>query len=174
MATVLLLIIYLTFISLGLPDAMLGAAWPAMHADLSVPYGLAGLLQMIVSAGTIVSSLLTGQLVQRVGTGKLTAFSVGLTALALFGFSQSPSFVWLLLAAVPLGLGGGAVDAALNAFVSTQYAARHMNWLHCFWGVGALTGPLVLAFFLSAGQSWRSGYLLVGSERVRNLRWQED
>ncbi len=157
----LLVLIYVAFISLGLPDAMLGAGWPKMQAEFAVPYGLAGLVQMIASGGTIVSSLLSGRMLGRFGTGKITAFSVGLTAAALFAFSCTPSFWWLLLAALPLGLGAGAVDAGLNAFVAAHYESRHMSWLHCFWGVGALSGPLVLSAFLSGGGSWRFGYLSI-------------
>ncbi len=157
----LLVLIYVAFISLGLPDAMLGAGWPKMQAEFAVPYGLAGLVQMIVSGGTIVSSLLSGRMLGRFGTGRITAFSVGLTAAALFAFSCTPSFWWLLLAALPLGLGAGAVDAGLNAFVAAHYESRHMSWLHCFWGVGALSGPLVLSAFLAGGGSWRFGYLSI-------------
>ncbi len=161
MATLLLILIYVAFISLGLPDAMLGAGWPTMQSNLGVSYGFAGILHMIIAGGTIVSSAFAGRVLGKFGTGKVTAFSVGLTAVALFGFSCRFSFGWLLLAAIPLGLGAGAVDAGLNAFVASHYESRHMSWLHCFWGVGALAGPLVLSAFLWRGNSWRLGYLTI-------------
>ncbi|MGE9296178.1 MAG: MFS transporter [Puniceicoccales bacterium] len=161
MATGLLILIYIAFISLGLPDAVLGAGWPAMQSDFNVPYGLAGLVHMIAAGGTIISSLLAGKLLKRFGTGNVTAFSVGLTAIALLGFALSQSYWWLPLAAIPLGLGAGAVDAGLNAFVAANYESRHMSWLHCLWGVGALSGPLVLSTFLAGGYSWRYGYATI-------------
>jgi len=162
MATLLLVLIYIAFISLGLPDALLGAGWPVMQTDLNVPYSLAGLAQIIISGGTIISSLFSGLLLKRFGTGKVTAVSVGLTALALLGFASSPSFIWVLLSAVPLGLGAGAVDAGLNGYVANHYESRHMSWLHSFWGVGALSGPLVLSFLLGRKASWRMGYQSIG------------
>lgn len=158
MATLLLLLIYVAFISLGLPDALLGAGWPVMQPELGVPVSAAGLLQLIISGGTIVSSMFAGQLLARFGTGKLTAFSVALTAIALFGFAAAPAFGWLILMAVPLGLGAGAVDAALNAYVANHYASRHMSWLHSFWGVGALGGPLLLSILFAEQLGWRLGY----------------
>lgn len=163
MATFFLLIIYLAFISLGLPDSLLGASWPVMHADLNAPLGTAGVLYMIVAAGTIVSSLASGAVLRRFGTGKVAAISCVMTAGALLGFSQSPSLVWLVLFAIPLGLGGGSVDAGLNNYVAEHYEARHMSWLHCFWGVGATLGPMIMASYIGgAGSgSWRDGYLAV-------------
>lgn len=162
MVTLLLIIIYIAFISLGLPDALLGAGWPAMHIDLGVPLSFAGILQILVSGGTILSSILSARLLARFGTGKVTAVSVGMTAIALLGFSFAPSFLWLIFATFPLGLGAGSVDTGLNAFVAENYESRHMSWLHSFWGVGALIGPLVLSFFLSKGISWRYGYRSIG------------
>lgn len=166
MATLLLLLIYVAFISLGLPDALLGAGWPVMQAEFAVPYGFAGLASMTISGGTILSSVFSSRVLRRFGTGRVTAVSVGLTALALLGFSLSPSFWFLLLAAIPLGLGAGAVDSGLNAFVAQHYESRHMSWLHSFWGVGALTGPLVLSALLRRGTSWRSGYLSIAILQV--------
>jgi len=166
MATLLLIIIYMAFISLGLPDALLGSGWPVMQAELAVPYGYAGLVSMIISGGTIVSSVFSSRVLRRFGTGRVTAFSVAGTALALFGFAFSPSFWWLLAAAVPLGLGAGAVDAGLNAYVAEHYESRHMSWLHSFWGLGALTGPLLLSAILRGGGRWRSGYLTVALVQV--------
>ncbi|WP_422480062.1 MFS transporter [Pleomorphochaeta sp. DL1XJH-081] len=158
MATLLLVLIYVAFISLGLPDALLGAGWPVMQSDLGVPIGFAGILQMVIAGGTITSSLFSGRILRRFGTGLTTAVSVGMTALALFGYASSPSFFWLILAAIPLGLGAGSVDAGLNSYVAAHYQSRHMSWLHSFWGLGALLGPLVLANFLSKGMPWRQGY----------------
>ena len=161
MTTLLLVIIYVAFISLGLPDSMLGAAWPVMQVQLSLPLAGAGLVSMIVSGSTIVSSLLSGVLIRRLGTGKLTLISVSMTALALLGYSFSQNYLWLCLIALPLGLGAGSVDAALNDFVARNFAARHMNWLHSFWGVGATSGPLIMAFMLSQTGRWQMGYRTV-------------
>ena len=161
MTTFLLVIIYIAFISLGLPDSMLGAAWPVMQVQLSLPLAGAGLVSMIVSGSTIVSSLLSGVLIRRLGTGKLTLISVSMTALALLGYSFSQNYFWLCLIALPLGLGAGSVDAALNDFVARNFAARHMNWLHSFWGVGATSGPLIMAFMLSQTGRWQMGYRTV-------------
>lgn len=161
MGTILLLVIYLAFISLGLPDSMLGASWPVMRLDLNAPLGIAGLLSMTVTVGTIVSSLLSGVVVRRFGTGIVTLASCVMTASALIGFSYAPSVVWLIVCAIPLGLGGGAVDAALNHYVASRYKAHHMSWLHCFWGVGATAGPMIMGAFLSGNASWRDGYLAV-------------
>jgi fucose permease len=161
MTTLLLIIIYIAFISLGLPDSMLGAAWPVMQGELGLPLSGAGLVSMIVSGSTIISSLFSGILIRRLGTGKLTLVSVLMTALALLGYSFSQNFLWLCLIAVPLGLGAGSVDAALNDFVARNFAARHMNWLHSFWGVGATTGPLIMAFMLNQTGRWQLGYRTV-------------
>jgi len=161
MTTLLLVIIYVAFISLGLPDSMLGAAWPVMQGELGLPLAGAGLVSMIVSGSTIISSLFSGALIRRLGTGKLTLLSVLMTALALLGYSFSQNYLWLCLIAVPLGLGAGSVDAALNDFVARNFAARHMNWLHSFWGVGATTGPLIMAFMLSQTGRWQMGYRTV-------------
>lgn len=161
MATLLLVVIYIAFISLGLPDAVLGAGWPLMHLGLGVPLGHAGIPQMITSIGTIVSSIFSTRVIKKLGTGKVTAISVGLTAVALLGFGLTPSFWFLILFSVPLGLGAGAIDAGLNAYVASHYEARHMNWLHSFWGIGALMGPLLLSAMLANGLSWRSGYISI-------------
>ena len=141
MVQFLLPIIYLAFISLGLPDSLLGAAWPAMQGDLGVPISYAGIISMIIAAGTVVSSLFSDWLTRRLGTGKVTALSVAMTAAALLGFSAARSFWILCLWAVPYGLGAGSVDAALNNYVALHYESRHMSWLHCMWGIGATAGP---------------------------------
>ena len=162
MFSFLLLIIYLSFISLGLPDALLGSAWPIMHEELKVPLSYSGSVYMLISCCTILSSLKSESLNRRFGTGKITAFSVLLTALAIFGFSMSRSFYMLLLFAIPYGLGAGSVDAALNHYVALHYSSRHMNWLHCMCGIGASIGPYIMGFVLQRGFSWSKGYLLIG------------
>ena len=158
MVSLLLPIIYTAFISLGLPDSLLGSAWPTMYPELGVPVSCAGILSMIISLGTIVSSLNSDRLTRALGTGKVTALSVAMTAAALFGFSVSTQFWMLCLWAVPYGLGAGSVDAALNNYVALHYKSRHMSWLHCMWGVGASVGPLIMSAALTAGRGWQSGY----------------
>ena len=161
MFSLLLLIIYLSFISLGLPDAVLGAAWPIIHEEFGVPISFSGSIYMLISCCTILSSLKSESLRLRFGTGKITAFSVLLTAVAIFGFSISPSLSVMLFFAIPYGLGAGSVDAALNHYVAVHYSGRSMNWLHCMWGIGAALGPYILGFVLQRGESWRSGYLVL-------------
>ena len=158
MIHLLLAVIYVSFISLGLPDSLLGSAWPSMYGGLGVPVSYAGIISMIIAAGTIVSSLQSDRLTRWLGTGKIMVISVGMTALALFGFSISPYFLWLCLWAVPYGLGAGSVDAALNNYVALHYASRHMSWLHCMWGVGASFGPYVIGYALTSGAGWNMGY----------------
>lgn len=161
MVSLLLAIIYLAFISLGLPDSLLGSAWPIMQKEFAVPVSYAGAVSMIIAAGTVVSSLLSDRMTKRLGAGKVTALSVFLTAAALFGFSCSGVFPLLCLWAVPYGLGAGAVDAALNNYVALHYKARHMSWLHCFWGLGAAMGPYIMGACLSNGGTWQGGYRIV-------------
>ncbi|MCM3034198.1 MULTISPECIES: MFS transporter [unclassified Niallia] len=163
MALFLLIIIYLAFISLGLPDSLLGAAWPVMQLDLGAPLETAGLLFMVIAGGTIISSLISGKVLKRFGTGKVTFVSVLMTAAALLGFCFAPSVVWLIVCAIPLGLGAGAVDTGLNDYVAVHYKAHHMSWLHCFWGVGATLGPIIMAQFISEGNMWRSGYFVISA-----------
>ena len=162
----LLAIIYVSFISLGLPDAVLGSAWPLMSVDLAAPLWGAGLIQMTTSCGTVISSLNTARLIRRFGTGKLTAMSVAMTAAALLGFSLAKNYAWLVLMAVPLGLGAGAVDSALNNYVALHCRPWHMSWLHCFWGVGTITGPIVLSNLLRTGMPWSRGYVTLGLAQV--------
>jgi len=154
----LLIVIYLSFISLGLPDSLLGSAWPAMYASLNVPLHFAGFISMVAAGGTVVSSVFSERVIRRLGTGLVTLLSVFMTAAALIGISVSNSAVFVILCAVPLGLGAGSVDAALNNYVALHYKARHMSWLHCFWGIGASIGPLIMSFYLTNGNSWNSGY----------------
>ena len=158
MVGLLLAIIYLSFISLGLPDALLGSVWPVMYGEFGVPVSYAGIIYAVISAGTILSSLMSDRLTRKLGAGMVTAISVGMTALALFGFSVSHSFGALFLWAVPYGLGAGSVDAALNNYVALHYASRHMSWLHCMWGVGASVGPYIMSYALTGGQGWNMGY----------------
>lgn len=162
MLTILLIIIYIAFISLGLPDAILGSAWPLMHTDLNVPISCAGIATMIVSGGTIISSFFSEKMIRKFGTGKVTTISVLLTATGLLGIYFAPSFIWICLLGIPLGIGAGAVDAALNNFVALHYEAKHMNWLHCFWGIGATSGPFIMSLFLLNQNGWRIGYATIG------------
>lgn len=166
MTQLLLAIIYLAFISLGLPDSLLGSAWPTMYIQFDVPISYAGIISMIISAGTIISSLQSDRLTKKLGTGKVTAISVAATAVALFGFSFSHSFWALCLWAIPYGLGAGSVDASLNNYVALHYESRHMSWLHCMWGVGATAGPYIMGIALSMGQGWNMGYRYIGIIQV--------
>ena len=161
MVHLLLAIIYLAFISLGLPDALLGAAWPSMYPQFDVPVSYAGIISMIIALGTVVSSLQSDRLTKKLGTGKVTALSVLMTALALFGFATSHSFGMLCLWAIPYGLGAGSVDASLNNYVALHYESRHMSWLHCMWGIGASAGPYIMGYALTAGWGWNSGYHII-------------
>lgn len=162
----LLAVIYLSFISLGLPDSLLGSVWPIMYQEFDVPVSYAGMISMIISGGTIISSLQTDRLTRKLGTGKLTAFSVATTAIALFGFSISRSYWMLLLWAIPYGLGAGCVDASLNNYVALHYASRHMSWLHCMWGVGAASGPYIMSYALMNGNSWNMGYRYIALMQI--------
>lgn len=161
MVHLLLAIIYLAFISLGLPDALLGAAWPSMYPQFDVPVSYAGIISMIIALGTVVSSLQSDRLTKKLGTGKVTALSVLMTAMALFGFATSHSFGMLCLWAIPYGLGAGSVDASLNNYVALHYESRHMSWLHCMWGIGASAGPYIMGYALTEGWGWNSGYHII-------------
>ena len=162
MTNLLLAIIYMAFISLGLPDALLGAAWPTMQPEFGVPISYAGIISMIIAVGTIVSSLQSYRLTRRLGAGKVTAVSVAMTAAALIGFSLTHSFWLLCVWAVPYGLGAGGVDASLNNYVALHYESRHMSWLHCMWGVGATLGPYLMGYALTNGGGWNAGYRYIG------------
>ena len=162
MVHLLLALIYLSFISLGLPDGLLGAAWPSMYAELGAPVSAAGIVFIIISAGTVVSSLLSERLNLKLGPGKVTAISVAMTAAALMGFASCSSLWQLCLWAIPYGLGAGSVDACLNNYVALHYASRHMSWLHCMWGIGASAGPYIMGAVLTAGGHWSRGYQLIG------------
>ena len=160
MYTLLLVLIYLAFISLGLPDSLLGAGWPVMHQSLNVPVSYMGIVSMVISGGTIISSLLSDKLTRKLGTSIVTVISVFLTAIALMGFSFSQNFLLLLIFAVPYGLGAGAIDAALNNYVALHYTSRHMSWLHCFWGVGTIVSPFVMSYALKTSV-WNNGYRII-------------
>lgn len=161
MMTALLIVIFLTFIGVGLPDSVLGTAWPIMHLDLGLPISMAGYITSTVSACTIVSSLMSARLINRFGTGLVSAISTGLTALALLGYAFNQHAVFLFLLAVPLGLGAGSIDTALNNFVATHYSAARMNFLHCFYGLGVATSPYIMSLALGNSGNWRKGYMIV-------------
>ncbi|MBD5116892.1 MAG: MFS transporter [Ruminococcaceae bacterium] len=161
MGSLLIAIIYIAFISLGLPDSLLGSAWPVMYTELNVPLSYMGIISMIIALGTIFSSLASDFLNRKLGTGLVTAISVLMTAAALFGFSAARSFVLLCIIAVPYGLGAGAIDAALNNYVALHYSSKHMSWLHCFWGIGASASPYIMGFCLTSGSGWQKGYFSV-------------
>lgn len=161
MINLLLAVIYMAFISLGLPDAVLGSAWPTMYLEFNVPLSYAGIISMIIAFGTIISSLQSDRLTKKLGAGPVTVLSVGLTAIALLGFSLSHSFILLCLCAIPYGLGAGSVDAALNNYVALHFESRHMSWLHCMWGVGASLGPYIMGFALTNSASWNAGYTYI-------------
>lgn len=166
MATFFLFVIYMAFIGLGLPDSVLGASWPVLHQALEVPLAHAGILSVMTTGGTIISSFMSGRVTKRFGTGRVTLVSVFMTAVALMGFSYASSFYWLMLLTIPLGLGAGSVDAALNGYVSMHYEAKHMSWLHSFWGVGATLGPMIMSLFLARAGGWRTGYFVISLIQV--------
>ena len=166
MHSFILVIIYIAFISLGLPDSLFGSAWPVMYEQLNVTISYAGIITMVIAGGTIISSLMSDKLTKRFGAGLVTAVSVMMTAVALLGFSASNSFLMLFLWSVPYGLGAGAVDAALNNYVALHYASRHMSWLHCFWGVGASISPYIMGYCLTGGYGWNRGYLSVAVVQI--------
>ena len=161
MGSLLIALIYICFISLGLPDSLLGSSWPVLHAEISVPVSFAGIISIAIFVGTILSSLFSDKLLRKFGAGRVTSVSIAMTALALFGFSISDRFWMLLLWSIPYGLGAGAVDAILNNYVALHYKAQHMSWLHCMWGVGASISPYIMSFALVRLENWSSGYLIV-------------
>ena len=162
MYSFLLALIYLAFISLGLPDSLLGSGWPVMHLELGVPISYMGIVSMVISGGTIVSSLMSDRLNRKLGTRIVTVLSIFLTVLALFGFSFSSRFWMIIIFAVPYGLGAGAIDAALNNYVALHYKAKHMSWLHSFWGVGTIVSPFIMGYALT-NKTWNSGCRIVGA-----------
>ena len=166
MVHLLLVIIYLSFISLGLPDALLGAAWPIMSQEFTVPVSYAGGIALIIAVGTVISSLLSDRLTKWLSSGKVTAISVAMTAVAIFGFSVSREYWQLCLWAIPYGLGAGSVDASLNNYVALHYASRHMSWLHCMWGLGASIGPYIMGIALAGGMGWNKGYGMISVIQV--------
>ena len=158
MATLLLVVIYISFIGLGIPDSLFGAAWPAIYGEFSLPISFGSFVTVTISCCTVVSSVLSSRVIGRFGTNKVSAFSTALTALGLFGFSCAGSFPWLILCAIPLGLGAGAIDTALNNYVALHYSATHMSFLHCFYGVGVSLSPYILSLVISGPAGWRGGY----------------
>ena len=166
MIHLLLAVIYVSFISLGLPDSLLGAAWPSIYQGLGVPVSYSGMIFCIISVGTVISSLQSDRLTRKFGAGGVTAASVAMTAAALFGFSASNSFWALCLWAIPYGLGAGSVDAALNNYVALHFASRHMSWLHCMWGIGASVGPYIMGAALMRGAGWQMGYRIIGGMQM--------
>lgn len=165
MVNLLLSIIYLSFISLGLPDALLGSAWPSMYKEFNVAISYAGIISMIISAGTIISSLQSDRLTKKFGAGKITAFSVAMTAAALFGFSITHSYLFLCVWAIPYGLGAGSVDASLNNYVALHYESKHMSWLHCMWGIGATIGPYIMGYAIT-NNNWNAGYRYISIMQI--------
>lgn len=165
MVNLLLSIIYLSFISLGLPDALLGSAWPSMYKEFNVAISYAGIISMIISVGTIISSLQSDRLTKKFGAGKITAFSVAMTAAALFGFSITHSYLFLCVWAIPYGLGAGSVDASLNNYVALHYESKHMSWLHCMWGIGATIGPYIMGYAIT-NNNWNAGYRYISIMQI--------
>lgn len=166
MATLLLIIIYLCFIGLGLPDSLLGTAWPQMYMELKLPVSLEAVGNAVITVGTIVSSLNAARLIKKLGTFRIVVISTLLTACAILGYGLAPNFLWILLLNIPLGIGAGAIDTALNNFLAVHYKASHMNWLHCFWGIGAMTGPAVMSVFINRQLGWRYGYFTIGAAQM--------
>lgn len=160
MYSLLLALIYIAFISLGLPDSLLGSGWPAMHADMNIPISFMGIISMVISGGTILSSMLSDMLTRKFGTHIVTIVSVFLTVIAMFGFSFSTELWMLIVLSIPYGLGAGAIDAALNNYVAVHYASKHMSWLHCFWGVGTIISPFIMGYALT-NSTWHDGYRIV-------------
>ena len=158
MATALLIIIYIAFIGLGLPDSLFGTAWPAIYAEFSLPFSFGSIITIVMTCGTICSSILSARLIARFGTGKVTAFSTALTVLALIGYSFSGSFAVICLLAIPLGLGAGAVDTGLNNYVALHYSSVHINLLNSFFGVGISISPYLMSLFLRTDMGWRGSY----------------
>lgn len=161
MGSLLLALIYICFVSLGLPDSLLGSAWPILHKEINVSISFAGIISSVICIGTIISSLFSNKLLTKLGTGRVTAFSCVLTVLGLFGFSISNRFWMLIVWAIPYGLGAGGIDAILNNYVALHYKPQHMSWLHCMWGVGASFSPYIMSFSLVKLNDWSWGYLFV-------------
>ena len=161
MTSLLLAIIYLAFVSLGLPDALLGASWPMMQLEYEVPLSYAGAISLIIAIGTVISSLISDRMTKKLGAGRMTVISAAMTAMALFGFSVSTEFWQLCLWSIPYGLGAGGVDASLNNYVALHYASRHMSWLHCMWGLGASIGPYIMGAALTGGMHWSAAYKII-------------
>ena len=174
MSSLLIAVIYLAFISLGLPDSLLGAGWPDMYQQMQMPISAAGIITMLISCGTVISSLFSGIVARRLGTGVTVAVSTALTACGMFGFAFSTEFWMLCVLAFPYGLGAGAIDVALNNYVALHYSSRQMSWLHCFWGVGTIISPYIMSYALTGGLGWSSGYKIGGDRRRIQFHFQVD
>lgn len=161
MATILLVFIYIFYIGLGVPDSLLGAAWPAIYSELSVPVSYASFISSIISCGTVFSSLFSTRVIAKLGTPRVTVLSTSLTAIALLGFSCSHNFLWLCICGIPLGIGAGSIDTALNNYVALHYTSMQINFLHCFYGVGVTVSPYLMSLALSDNMNWRGGYRTV-------------
>ncbi len=163
----ILAIIYIVFISLGLPDSLFGVAWPVLHKELAVDESFASVYSLIITVCTGGVSFISGILIRKFGTGLVTFFSILLTAIGIVGISFSPNIVLMMIFSVIMGYGAGAIDTGLNNFVSLHYKAQHMNWLHCFWGVGVTVSPLIMSVFLGDGEGqWRNGYRIIALLQV--------
>lgn len=161
MTTLLLLIIFVAYIGLGIPDSLLGAAWPAIYEDLNLPVSYASYISMLVSIGTIISSFMSGKVIKKFGTAAVSVVSTILTAAALLGFAFSKNMIWFCVLALPLGLGAGSVDTALNNYVALRYSASSINFLHCSYGIGVAISPYLMSVALSDSNNWRRGYLIM-------------
>ena len=159
--TALLIVIYIAFVSLGFPDSLFGVSWPVVHVEFGTPESFASLYSIITGVCTGGVAFIAGPLLRKFGTGKVTFFSTLLTALGLIGISFSPNIVVMMICTVIMGYGAGAIDTGLNNFVSLHYKAKHMNWLHCCWGLGVTVSPIIMSAFLGGDSTWRNGYRIV-------------
>ena len=158
MATALLIIIYIAFIGLGIPDSLFGTAWPAIYSEFELPISFGSFVRSSRSCGTVLSSVISSKIISRLGTNKVSAYSTLLTALALLGFSFAPNLWVMCFWAIILGIGAGAIDVALNNYVAIHYSATHMSFLHCFYGVGVSVSPYILSLVIAGNFGWRGGY----------------
>lgn len=160
MATVLLIVIYIAFMGMGVPDSLFGAAWPAIYREFGVPVGWASIISVIIAIGTVIASLNAAKVIQRFGTAKVTLISTVMTAVSILGFAFSHHFIWLVVFSIPIGFGAGAVDAALNNYVALHYNASHMNFMQCFYGIGVAVSPYLMSLGLSKASNWNQGYFM--------------
>ena len=168
MSTILLVVIYIAFIGLGVPDSLIGSAWPAIHLELSIPVEMVSILTFLISGCTVLSSMFSAKILNKLGTAKVTAFSTAMTALSLFGFSVAPSFFFMIPLAIVLGLGAGAIDSGLNNYVALHFKASHMSWLHCMWGLGAMISPYIMGLVLTNSGEYEKGYFNIDVDNIKN------